>query len=109
MHKSIANTAKWDTPRPLELPSLVTIEEEAETIEEFGQEMVIQVALDEYDGHLKGAEIWKFLNRPDVSRNKVYDTIKRMVAQGTVEYKGVKYGFKQIRNRYQLTSLPTSH
>jgi len=102
MHKSIANTAKWDTPRPLELPSLVTIEEEAETIEPFDENMLIEIALTQFDGLLSARGIWESLDRHDVSHGKVTKIAKKIKQKQQIEYKGTIYDVVPERKSFRL-------
>ena len=107
MHKSVAVTSKWDKPRQLDLPSLVTAEEEAEPIEPFNEDMVIRIALEEFDGVVSARRIWEHINRHDISRRMVEDTARnlgeKMIANnGEIEFKGKVYMHKKYGRTFQL-------
>lgn len=77
----------------------------------FGQEMLISLALTEFDGTLAGRKMWEHLkaNGRDVSLNKVLNTVKAIVSRGTVQHNGITYGMTKPGNRYVLTPVTSQH
>ena len=88
---AIGSTAKWESVE-FRLPDLASDEDGDNNVyEPFGQEMVIRFAIKEFDGVVKGREIWELINRKDVSRTKVMDVCRDIRSKDEIEFEGQIY------------------
>jgi len=107
MYEGLAKASKWDTGILFCLPGDADFAESAQEQplpEPFGENMVIRIALEQFEGALKADPIWKAIGRHDVSRSAVRTTIQSIVKRDIIELpNGYTYRIrKRPGNYYQL-------
>jgi len=70
--------------------------------------VLIQTALDQFDGGLKARKLWEAMGDSDLSLNKVTEMVKTIAGQGEIEWAGDCYQVvRQEGNFYKLIRAVT--
>lgn len=117
MYDGLAKASKWGTGILFCLPGDADFEETQQAPEivnapqPFGEELIISIALEQFEGALKARRIYEAINRPDVSRPMVERTIARIMEASEVNHQGQRYTIKRAPGNYGVmvadTKLPS--
>lgn len=89
-----------DYPAPRQDVWLLDDTQEVLPIQVFGEQMVISLALREFDGALKAIRLWQHINDPNVSRTNVETTVKAIAAKGQIEHEGTVYDIVKRKGNF---------
>jgi len=106
---AIQKAKDWAAVSPLELPSENSagdvIYQDPATRR---RNVLIQTALDQFDGGLKARKLWEAMGDSDLSLNKVTEMVKTIAGQGEIEWAGDCYKIvRQPGNFYKLIRVDT--
>lgn len=83
---------------------IVIDEEEPDLMQPLDEDYIINLALNEFEGELKGVAIYDYLQdiRNDAGRDKIYKLISNIKAMETVEYQGKRYEVQIAANNVAM-------
>lgn len=103
---AVAGCSKWDSPRPLHLPSSDGNDTQPiEPVKVFDERTVIEYAFTHFEGILNGRNIWEMLKNNGVSRSMVMSAIENIVQKGSVEWQNQEYIVKPEKKYHRLKPI----